>query len=68
MIEWFSKLKWNDIALNKSSLILKILFQNTQKLWIFTINTNSEFIYKVIKNFKQQSLGWEIWKDIYNEY
>jgi hypothetical protein len=35
-----------QVALNKSSLLLKFILQNTQTLELFTINSKTEIIYK----------------------
>jgi hypothetical protein len=44
------------VVQNKSSLLLKIIFTNTQTLKLFTINNKTENFTTVIKNGKQQ--GW----------
>jgi hypothetical protein len=45
------------VALNKSSSLLKILFQNKLKLRSFTINNKQKLFTKVIKNAKEPGLG-----------
>jgi hypothetical protein len=49
--------KFNRIVAvqNKSSILLKIIFTNTQKLKLFTININHNLFTKDIKNSKKQS-------------
>jgi hypothetical protein len=46
-----------QVAFNKSSLLLKIHKQNTQTLKIFTKIINTESIYKSNWNAKQEGLG-----------
>jgi hypothetical protein len=45
-----------EVASYKSSLLLNILFQNTQTLQIFTINITPKLLATVIKNAKQEGL------------
>ncbi len=48
-----------QVAWNKSSLLLKNILQNTQTLQLFTLNFKAESIIKVIKNAKPVGLGME---------
>jgi hypothetical protein len=48
------------VALNKSSLLLKNILQNTQTLQPFTINIKQKLFTKVIKNVKLYGLDREI--------
>ncbi len=41
-----------QVACNKSSLLLKNILQNTQTLQLFTMNNKTESIKKFIKNAK----------------
>jgi hypothetical protein len=45
---------------NKSSLLLKIIFKNTQTLKLFTENMKTEIIYKRYKKCKTIPFGLEI--------
>ncbi len=49
-----------QVAWNKSGLILKIILQNSQTLQLFTINIQTEMIYKSNKNAKQAALGLRV--------
>jgi hypothetical protein len=46
----------NEVASNKSSLLLKNILQNPQTLQLFAINIKTG----IIKNAKLEGLGWEI--------
>ncbi len=50
--------------MNKSSLLLTIMLQNTQMLQLLTININQTLFTKGIKIAKQQGLGWEMLSSI----
>ncbi len=51
---------WTKAIHNKSSLLLKIPLHNTQTLKLFIIDIKHKLFTKVIKNAKQQCLGFEI--------
>ncbi len=46
-----------QVAWNKSSLLLKIQIQNTQTLQLFTETIKTESIFKGYKNAKHEGLG-----------
>ncbi len=46
-----------EVAANKTSLLQKIILQNTQILQLLTVNIKSKLFTGVIKNAKQQSCG-----------
>jgi hypothetical protein len=48
-----------QVAWNKSSLLLKIQMQNTQTFQLFTINIKTEIIYISYQNAMLGSLGTE---------
>jgi hypothetical protein len=48
-----------QVARNKSSLILHNILQNTQTLKLFTMIIKTESTYKIIKNVKVEGLGEE---------
>jgi hypothetical protein len=48
-----------QVAWNNSSILLKIILQNTQTLQLFTIITKTESINKSYLNAKLEGLGLE---------